>query len=249
MSTLKSKHLGGATRTAGKMGWMKSMFPVAGFLVIAASAQAGTVSGDIAVYNGSNTLLGYVSDVYDSQDSFTFGALSNALVVNIGTPVSAPFSMLESNPPGPNHYFGAVGGSGGYYLSSSSVGYTYLSGSALVAAGSTPSASATDINSLGYNGPEETTIWSVDGSNVITAGWVNTDNTTGSDTTFYDPVANYIGLTGNLASYNAFYGDGAYAVNLVFTGTLPSGSTPEPATGALVGIALAALAFARRRRA
>ena len=78
-------------------------------------ARAGSVTGDIAVYKVSNdALLGYVSDVYDAQNSFTYTTnMSNALEVSINTPVSAPFALLESNPPGPNHDFGAVGGSGG----------------------------------------------------------------------------------------------------------------------------------------
>lgn len=216
-----------------------------------APAQAASVSGEIAVYKVSdNTLLGYVSDVYDSQNSFTFTVdIGNSLIVNINTPVSAPFAMLESNPPGTYDYFGAVGGSGGYDLTPTGPGYTYLSGSALTAAGATPSTSANDINSLGYEGPDETTIWSVDGSNIITGTWVNADSTQQLATTFYDPVVNYLGLTGDLAAYNGVYSDGAYAVNFVFTGTLPNnGTTPEPASFALFGLGLAAVGFKLRRK-
>jgi hypothetical protein len=230
------------------VGWMKPAFLAAGLLVIGiAQARADAVTGDIAVFNGS-TLMGYVSDVYDGQNSFTFTTnLANALNVTIATPVSAPFAILENNPPGANQYFGAVGGSGGYYMSSSQDGYTYLSGSALLPAGSTPTSSTNDINALGYNGPDETTIWSIDGSNVLTAQWVNADSTVQSPAqTFYDPVVDFLGITGDLAGFNAQYGDGATAVTFEFTGVIPS-STPEPATGALVGIALAAAGFVRLR--
>jgi hypothetical protein len=126
-----------------------------------APAQAGFVTGDIAVYNAAGTtLIGYVSATYDGQNSFTYTTnIADALQVEINTPVSAPFSMLEVNPPVPNSYFGAVGGSGGSHMAPGNFGYTYLSGTSLAAAGSTPSSSATnDIQSLGYNAPSESTI-------------------------------------------------------------------------------------------
>jgi hypothetical protein len=225
------------------VGWMKPTFLAAWLLVIGIGpVRADVLTGDIAVYNGS-TLMGYVSDTYDSYQLFTFTTnVANALSVTIDTG-STPFAILENNPPGANDYFGAVGGEGGYYFSAADDGYAYLSGAALVAAGSIPSNAGNDFSASGL--PEETTIWSIDSNNVLTAQWVNTDSTVANPTQiFYDPSADYLGIAGDFSNFTAQYPEGEYPVSLVFTS-----STPEPATGALVGIALVAAGFIRRRRA
>jgi len=202
------------------------------------SARAELLEGNITIYQGT-TFLGYISDTYDIQDTFTYTAnIANALNVQIDASTGTPFAILELNPPGANQYLGAVGGSGGYYFSSGNAGYAYLSGSALVPAGSTPSFSPDDIRF--YDAPLESTIWSLSG-NTITAQWVNVDNTVVSAQTFYDPNVNYgyIGITDDLSGYNSAYGEGAYAVTLDFM------ATPEPVSCGLIGVGLAAIAALR----
>jgi hypothetical protein len=213
-------------------------------------ARAGLVSGDIAVYNGSS-LLGYVSDAYDGQNTFTYTTnMAQALTVEFDSSASAPFSITTLNPPGSNTYFGAVGGSGGYHFASGNSGYAYLSDTSLVAAGSHPSGSATnDIQSLGYNAPSESTIWSRSG-NVLTAQWVNSDGSQNPTQTIYDPVVDYLAITGDLTTYNNAFGDNAEAVTFKFTGTLPTSAVPEPGVYALLGsLGLTGAALLRRRRA
>jgi hypothetical protein len=211
-----------------------------------APARAALVDGPISVYNAAGTtLLGYVSDTYDAQNSFTYipiGTLTTAddLQVQINTSASSPFSILELNPPSTNDYFAGVGGSGGYDFTSSSAGYAYLSSSAQTSAGATPQSVATDLNSLSYFGPAESAIWSLSG-NVLNATWVNADSTTDAAQTFYDPVVNYLGLVSNLSDYNSAYGDGAYAVKLEV-------SVPEPSTAGIALGAAAMLMLSRPRR-
>jgi hypothetical protein len=218
----------------------------AGLVTTLASARGALVTTPIAVYNSTTSaLVGYVSDTYDGQNSFTYTtSLAGALQVQIDTSASSPISILEMNPPGPNHNFGAVGGSGSFNFAAGGGGYAYLSGTALTAAGATPQSVATDINSLGYDGPAESTIWSLTG-NVLTAQWVNANSTTSATQTFYDPVVNYVGIVGDLPLYNSTYGDNAYAVTFVATGV----PVPEPASLAAIGIPVAVSLLRRRRTA
>ena len=212
-------------------------------------ARASLVTGNIAVYNAAGTtLIGYVSDIYDGQDTFTYTTnIANALSVEIDPAATTPFAVLEANPPGSHDYFGAVGGSGGYDFTASGDGYAYLTGSALVAAGSTPAAASNDLQVLGYNAPDESSIWSLTGD-VLTGQWVNSDSTVVNPVqTFYDPFVDYLGITGDLSAYNSTFGDSAQAVTFEFTGALPT-ATPEPGTGALLGMTLAAVGFFMRRR-
>lgn len=235
------------------------MLLAASLLVIGITpARATILSGDIAVYNAAGTtLLGYVSKNYDSQNSFTYSSnVATALTFEIDSSASAPFAILEQTPPisSTNDYFAAVGGSGGYDMTPSVDGYAYMTSGSLTASGatpsSTPSPSSDDLNELGYNGPEETTIWSHTGQ-ILTPQWVNVGGTTYPNVVFYDPVVNYIGITADLSGYNSDYGDGAVAVTLEFTTAFPNTSTPEPASGALsvIGLAAVGLAVKIRQRA
>jgi hypothetical protein len=225
---------------------------LAGWLAVQ-PAHAQLSTGFIEVFMSSdNALLGYVSDTYDGQDTFTITAnQANALKVEVNTTATTPFSFLELNPPdSANPYFGGVGGSGGYDFKPGQVGYSYLSGTGLTAAGSLPSFTAgNSIQALGYNGPSESTIWSGSGQD-ISAQWVNVDGSKDSAQTFYDPVGNYLGITGDLNAFNSAFGEGAYAVTLAFTGTLPPPPTtavPEPSALVLLFTVVGAVGFIVRK--
>jgi len=220
---------------------------LAGVAVIGIVPARGQLlsTGDIAVYNAAGTsLLGYVSDTLDSQNSLTYTAnIAAALEVQIYITGTSPISILELNPPGPNHYVGGVGGSGGYNFASNQDGYAYLAGTALTGTGATPTSAGNDIQSLGYNAPVESTIWSLEGD-VLTAQWIDSDSTANPAVVYYDPEVNFLGLTSDLSGYNSAYGDSASAVTFEFTGPV----VPEPSTWAIMAAGAGVIFGLRRRR-
>ena len=213
--------------------------------ITAAPAQAELLDGPVAVYEG-NTFLGYVSDTYNNQNTFTYTTnIADALNIEINSSAST-FAGLMLNPPGSNSYFGAVGGAISYYFAPGQVGYAYLSGTSLVAANSPPSSTATnDIQSQGYNAPSESTIWSLSGTQ-LTAQWTNSDGTQNPTVTAYDPFTNSLIITGDLNAYNFNFGDNAVAVTLQFEGTPVA--APEPSSFLLMGVgAIGMLAYRLRQ--
>lgn len=80
----------------------------------------------------TNTILGYVRNTFDGQNSMTYGALEDALNVQImwagndcDNPADLALSMLNGPEPA-NLYLGFVGGSGGYEFKTGYLGYTYM---------------------------------------------------------------------------------------------------------------------------
>ncbi|KAJ7090313.1 hypothetical protein B0H15DRAFT_838075 [Mycena belliarum] len=180
--------------------------------------------GRIDVSNADSGLsIGYLSKVYDGQKSYTFTTdINNALTVSL--PSLSPCNTLiditaVDGPDSSYPYVGAVGGSGGYQFSSTTFGYAYLSGTGHTPANSPPSSTAGhSIQSLGYNAPAESQIWSLSGTtHMFSAIWTNTDSSTVPATIYYDPAVDFIGLTGSLTAFNLMFpGEGAYAVTLKF---------------------------------
>jgi len=181
-----------------------------------------STQGIIEVLLSDGTSKGYISKSFDSQNSYTYGDLASAQTFSLPPTnyFNTPIDITAVNGPSPSQpLLGSVGGSGGFFFGSGQGGYTYLAGVTHTAAGSPPSSSAqTSIQSLGYNGPSESQIWTLncDLTLSLTAQWTNMDGSQPPTTIFYDPVVNYLGLTGDLATYNADYGDGATAMVFYF---------------------------------
>lgn len=159
--------------------------------------------------------LGYISNAYDAQRTYTYGSIANALRVTPDVPVQegVPTQITAINGPDPAHAFlGGVGGSGGYKFASGQVGYAYLSGTGHTTANSPPSSTAgNSIQVLGYNGLSESTIWMFDCTSLaIAAQWTNVDGSQNPTSLMFDPVGNYLALTGDVGALNSAFGEGAY---------------------------------------
>lgn len=216
-------------------------------------AHAALATGNIAVYRDAS-LLGYLSKNYDGQRSYTYSAnaanAANALTVQFDTSTTV-FDITAVNGPSPAFPFvGAVGGSAGYNFAPGQVGYAYLSGTGHTDAGATPSFSAGHaIQSLGYNAPAESMIWSLIGD-VLSAQWINTDGSAHPTSTFYDPAVDFLGLVGDFSRFvSTFPNEGAYLVTLRFVGDFADPTdVPEPSSILLLGLGLAGLAAVRRSK-
>ncbi|KAJ7116361.1 hypothetical protein C8R44DRAFT_792296 [Mycena epipterygia] len=179
--------------------------------------------GYIKVTKPNGNAVGYISNEFDGQRSYTVTtSQSTALQVTLqpsSSPFGAPFNILAINGPDVAHpYLGAVGASSGYHFSPGQLGSAYLAGTGASPANSPPSSSAgTSMRSLGYKAPGESEIWSMNcRSGVITAQWTNADSSQPATTIFYDPSVNYLGLTSDLGVLNGHFGEGAYAVKFAF---------------------------------
>ncbi|KAJ7607643.1 hypothetical protein DFH06DRAFT_1486486 [Mycena polygramma] len=123
-------------------------------------------TGYIKLTLGGND-YGYIRKTLDGQNSFTKTATavldSTALFVTLPlSPFGGPFDITAT--PGPVTAYpllGAVGGSGGYNFQPNNVGYAYLAATGHTPANAPPSTTAgTSIQSLGYNGPSKSQMWS-----------------------------------------------------------------------------------------
>ncbi|KAF8885526.1 hypothetical protein BD779DRAFT_1801348 [Infundibulicybe gibba] len=152
---------------------------------------------------------------------YFYPADTTRLVVKVPSVDSfgVPIDITAVGGPDSDHPFvGAVGGSGGFTFGSGKSGYAYLSGTGQTPASSPPSSSVGhSIQTLGYNGPAESRIWTLScETRDLTAQWTNADGKTVPATVMYDPAVNYIGITGDLSAFNAEFKEGAYAVTLTF---------------------------------
>ncbi|KAJ6468457.1 hypothetical protein C8R45DRAFT_1218931 [Mycena sanguinolenta] len=158
-------------------------------------------SGHIEVIKADGTIAGYISSEFDQQHAYTLTtSKSSALQVNLPStsPFSAPFNILAVNGQDIRHpYLGAVGGANGYRFGQSQRGSAYLAGTGASPANSPPSSrGGTSMQSIGYNAPGESQIWSMDcKTREISAQWTNADSTQPKTTIFYDPADKCLGLT------------------------------------------------------
>ncbi|KAJ7615388.1 hypothetical protein FB45DRAFT_1107990 [Roridomyces roridus] len=172
----------------------------------------------------TSAIKGYVSNYFDSQNTYTIADLStDALIVSWSstTPFKGAFELTAVNGPDPAYsLFGTVGGSKSYVLKKDKAGLAYLSGVGHTPAGSPPSTTAgTSIEALGYTGPSESAIWTLNCHSLqITAQWTNADGTSPAiDSFVYDAYVNSLNIVGDFAKFqNKYPNDNAVAVKFVF---------------------------------
>ncbi|KAF8142736.1 hypothetical protein K438DRAFT_1994647 [Mycena galopus ATCC 62051] len=165
--------------------------------------------------------LGYVQKTFVPWPVYTHGALENALIVRLPASCSSgPIDLVATNGPDAVHNnVGAVGGNMGYNFTPGNLGYAYFSGTGHSDANSPPSLSAgTSMQSMGYNGPSESQIWTLDyATRALTAQWTNTDSSNPSTNLYYSGTYRYLGLVGDFNKYvNVFPEDNPILVTATF---------------------------------
>ncbi|KAJ7618333.1 hypothetical protein DFH06DRAFT_97888 [Mycena polygramma] len=158
----------------------------------------------------------YISKTLDGQKSFTKTATgqldSTALTVTLPvSPFGGPFDITATGSDPSYTLVGAVGGSGGYNFQPNNLGYAYLAATGHTPANTPPSSTAgTSIQSLGYNGPSESQIWSLDCQTLeLTAQWTDSDSSQSPTSFFYDGAVDFLGLVGDTSKFAAsFPGEG-----------------------------------------
>ena len=220
------------------------MFVLAGIGILAATglvapAAATPITGNIEVFRASDdTLLGYVGDSFTIFDTIPIADAAAALVVEIDPAVSAPFSVVATNPAASAYpYIGPVIGIAGDNFVAGSSSYAFLSG---VSQGSSSN------NEIGS--PAESQVWSLGSGGALTASWQNSDGTASPLTIFHDISFGDLDFAGDLNAFPNSFGDSVEAVNFVFTGDTGTTPVPEPATLALFGAGLVGAFVVSRRR-
>ncbi|KAF8142724.1 hypothetical protein K438DRAFT_1877450 [Mycena galopus ATCC 62051] len=192
-------------------------------------------SGYIQISRASDgVVLGYLRKTFNNFTRYTYDTQEKALVVKLpATWSSGAFDLVPTNGPDAVHNnVGAVGGSSGYNFNAGKLGYAYLSGTGHVDANSPPSNSTgTSMQSrLGYNGPAESQVWSLNYSTGgLTAQWTNADSTKPTTSLYYARTSNYVGLVGDFDQFVArFAWENAFLVTAAF---YPVPSIPCGASG------------------
>ncbi|KAJ2913884.1 hypothetical protein MD484_g6542, partial [Candolleomyces efflorescens] len=143
----------------------------------------------------------------------TSGTLTDALIVEVQCGASEAQDVISLNGPAPLYpRVGAIAGSPAakdVILAPGERGFTYIAGVGYTPPNSVPSLSQghSMMSPNGpFNGPAESTIWHVDCSTgSLTAQWTNPDGTQHPNLFYYDPDADYVGLTGDLNEYKYYY--------------------------------------------
>ncbi|KAJ7215543.1 hypothetical protein GGX14DRAFT_391977 [Mycena pura] len=155
--------------------------------------------------------------------SVSSGTRTGGRTLRVAVPPAAPsgaaINLIAANAPNPGHpYVGAVDSSFGDLeagfsgaVTESSLGnlrtVAYLSGTS---GDSPPSVNAgTSLTLNGHGGVKSQTLR-------VTAQWTSADGGHPATTIFYDPLCNFLGLTGDLTAYNTAASTGALAVESRF---------------------------------
>ncbi|KAF5339332.1 hypothetical protein D9611_009875 [Ephemerocybe angulata] len=169
-----------------------------------------------------DSFLGYVGGIWDEQNSYTYSTIADALRVQL-SPSSGdgPLEIIaiDGGPDPAYPYLGAVGGSAGYNFNAKQMGYAYLAGTGHTPANSPPSFNAGhSIQALGYQGPAESTVWSLDCLSLqVTPQWTNADGSQPPTSVFFDAEGGWLALVGDFGEFTTtFPNEGAFLVDIRF---------------------------------
>ncbi|KAJ7676912.1 hypothetical protein DFH06DRAFT_1466268 [Mycena polygramma] len=162
--------------------------------------------GNIKITFTDDQSTAYVGNTFNFINLYTATGQLDSSALNVTLPASAcsgPFDITASPGPDAAHpLVGAVGGTNGWNFQAGKVGYAYLAGTGHTNANSGPSSTAgTSMQSVGWEGPSESQIWSLDCQTYeMKAQWTNSDLSQPATIIFYDPTSNFIGFTGELGN-------------------------------------------------
>jgi hypothetical protein len=225
---------------------LKFGFVVCLQVALAVSAQSTTLTGYISVTDANtNAGLGFVGNTFNDLGEYGVTTIvANRLSVTF-TPASEFSIAIANGPTNSFPYFGAIVG---FSNSSSNLGpgnsnYAYLGGTVLTSLSSTPASGSNSFTAAtGIDEAVESTVWSISGSNVLTAQWVNTDSTTASTNLLLPAGQDFVVLSGDPIAFGSIFGDDALLTfNFVPTDI---SDAPEPSSFAL-GLGAFAVALTR----
>jgi len=176
-----------------------------------------STTGVIKVH-ADGSLLGYISQKFNPINLYTLTTdLPDALMFLLPTQhfnTAIDITALA----GPSAVGPLLGSVGSNAFGKGQSGFSYLAGVTHTDAGMPPSSiAATSLQALGHNMPSESQIWTMKCSLDISAQWINPTGSRAPTTIFYDPVANFLGLTGDVTSLGAAYPkDNVIAVSFTF---------------------------------
>ncbi|KAJ7169322.1 hypothetical protein C8R43DRAFT_945263 [Mycena crocata] len=163
--------------------------------------------------------IGYIGQQFNRDNAYTRHR-QPPFALQVAVPPIAPFgsaiNLIAANAPDSGHpFFGAVDRGSGP-LGTSEAGFAILSGTSGVRGNSPPSSSAGTSLTLPHGGAESQ-IWTMNcQTRQVTAQWTNADGSHPPTTIFYDPVGDFVGLTGDLGAFNAGVSRRAFEVMMTF---------------------------------
>lgn len=213
--------------------------------------QAATVETGYIQVSDANTdaSLGYVAKTLNGFGEY--GDLTpnstNGLLVSFT--LDSTFSLNVVNGSSAAHPY--VGGIVGFYssdsnLSAGSANYNYLGGTDLTPLNSPPvNGGNTFTDSAGFAEDIESAIWSVSGSNTLTAQWVNSDSSKPATYIEYSNSTPAFVLVGDRSTFESTFG--GEGVDFTFLPTSVTG-TPEPSVLLFVSLGVTLLGLVRGQR-
>jgi len=204
-------------------------------------AHADLVTGDIRVTSvASQNVIGFLQ-LTGAQDRYIVGSQSSANTFRLDTLLSQ-FSLLDTDAPASHQFLAGLISPGVELLTTNSNAAVLGDASVSTAPGATPQSGG----SPSIPGSEfETAIWTRNGNDLF-PHWVNHDGSEPTMSIVSDPVSQVLYMTANPAAVILNH-PGSQTASFAFTGTIPTGTVPEPSSLLLFSAGLLGLPMVRRK--